>query len=115
MPFDKNNKSKWQDASNLINAYRWKMSDLLRSFNDEERKSDNYKDLIKDIKENACKAIRDVSPKDAEDCNKKSEDSDKINWKSKKIWVILLASPVVVEVIKNIPKLISLFGQGPTP
>jgi hypothetical protein len=88
------------------------MSDLLRSFDDDDRKSDNYKDLIKDIKENACKAIRDVSPKDAIDCNYKSENSDKINWKSKKIWIILLASPVAVELVKYIPL---LFGRGTTP
>ena len=73
------------------------------------------KDLIRDIKESACKAIRDVSHEDAEDCNK-STSSDKINWKSKKIWLLLLASPVVVEVIKSIPKLIGLFfGQGTAP
>jgi hypothetical protein len=112
MPLDKNNKSKWQEASNLINSYRWKLSDLLRSFSDEERQTENYKDLIKDIKESAIKAVRDVSPKDSEDTHKKTTDSDKINWKSYKIWALILASPLLIEIVKA---LVSLFGQGTTP
>jgi hypothetical protein len=70
------------------------------------------KDLIKDIKESANKAIRDVSPKDSEDHHKTNDDSDKINWKSLKIWALILASPLLIEVIKA---LVSLFGQGTNP
>lgn len=112
MPLDKNNKSKWQEASTLINTYRWKLSDLLRSFTDEERQTENYKDLIKDIKESANKAIRDVSPKDSEEHRKTNTDSDKINWKSLKIWALILASPLLIEIIRA---LVSLFGQGTPP
>jgi hypothetical protein len=118
MPINKEKMSKWQEASNVVNNYRWNLSSLLKSFTDEERTTQNYKDLIKEVKEASCKAVRDVSPEDAEDCF--PEDSnyaeEKINWKSKYTWVLLLGSPVLVELLKYIPDIIALFtGGGQTP
>lgn len=109
MPFDKNSKSKWQDASNLINSYRWKMSDLLRSFSDEERQSYNYKELLKDVNESGQKAVRDVDPCHSNIPEEKESKADKINWKSIKLWTLILASPVILEIIKA---LIGLLKKG---
>lgn len=110
MPKIRNSKSKWQDASNLVNKYRTELSAMLKSFTDEDRQSQNYKDLLKDIKVNACRAIRDVSPEDAGDCNDQPEkESDKVNWKSKKLWVLICSSPVLIELCKYIPDVIGYF------
>ena len=113
MPKNRNTKSKWQDASNFVNKYRTDLSDMLKSFTDEERRTQNYKDLIKDIKTNACRAIRDVSPEDAGDCNDQSQqekETDTINWKSKKLWVLICSSPVLIELFKYIPDVIGYFS-----
>lgn len=117
MPVVKDKISKWQEASNVVNNYRWNLSSLLKSFTDEERSTQNYKDLIKEVKEASCKAVRDVSPEDAEDCFPEDSvyETDKINWKSKYTWILLLGSPTIVELIKYIPDIIALFTGHGTP
>jgi len=110
MPINKNNKSKWQEASNLINKYRWDLANTLKSFDDEERQSQLYKDLIRDIKTSAFKAIRDVSPTLVEEVELDFDDvgkelGDRINWKSPKLWFLILSSPALIELIRFIVEL----------
>lgn len=112
MPKIRNSKSKWQEASNLVNKYRTDLADMLRSFTDEERQNIRYDDLINDIKSNACRAIRDVTPDRVGDCSDPDAAlTDDINWKSKKLWVIILSSPVIVGVLPYIPA-IFLYIKG---
>jgi hypothetical protein len=115
MPINKQGKSKWQDASNTVNKIRYDLSDLLRTFDESERQTQNYKDLVNDILRNACRSVRDVTPQYADNCDEEhgSEDSDKINWKSKKLWGMILASPILVEGLKYIPDLIQLIKGTP--
>jgi hypothetical protein len=79
---------------------------MLKSFTDEERQNIRFDDLIDDIKSNACRAIRDVTPDKVGDCSDhENSASDTINWKSKKLWILICSSPVLIEAMKYLPTL----------